>query len=755
MKKIAIIVMCSARPPLIFTLVAMLLFAGGLEAQPKTIEIELSKLPNASSPQEKIPILTSLAVAYIYRNPDSSIFYAGNLIRVSKEIRNATGEADGYRIQGMALVAQNKNRDALVPLMAAKRILDTLGSAKKTASNDAMIAQALSSLKRYEESNKILEGALEILRKENSMEGVALMLSALSNNARYQKRMLAAIELGEEAYHLLDSMGIRQNLSRISNNLSFCYEYIGNYDKAISVLLEDLADLEKANMYGEILQTKTRLVFLYVQDNQLAKGKREGNDAIKIAKDLGREDYAADIQVHLANMYSKLGETDPRYLDSAITLLESSEAIYLRLSQGENSFTSKGNVYITMHELGTVYRDKQEYGKAHLLAKESMSFFVQEADTPFICKSLQLQGNIFIRESRFDSALAAFKRMEGFVIKSSQPLNMSYCDALEGQAEAYKGLGEIDEAYAVAKRLLNVRDSLEDSGAELEKVGLQEKYENEHRDRERLEKITELKIESDERRRKLQMALLAGIFVSVICLVLVLLYRKIRKQNLRLAELHDSLESKNRSLAQSEQLVMTLNLELYHYVNNVIRRAWAYSVSALKFVETEHDKTIVSELAQRCLALADIHRTLLDLRTSGKVDMAEFVHAFASKMIEELWEEGVRPTAQYELESLMLNNTHAQAIGLLLEEFLANSFKHGSADQVNSEIRIALHAKDGQVWFIFEDGGPGIKKANLKGDTKGFGLHFVRTTVEKDLRGKVDWANGNSRIVINFPYEKA
>jgi two-component system, sensor histidine kinase PdtaS len=746
----------------LLTCILMLSVPIGVIAQSATIEVQLSQLANVHVPKDRIPILTNLAVAYLYRNPDSSIYYASDLLSTSRQTANISGEADAYRIKGMALVAMSKNRDALVPLMAAKQILDTLGNPRKAASNDAMIAQALSALNEYEESNKILEKSLETCRREKSMEGVALMLAALSSNARYQRKMLTAIELGEEAYHILDSMGIRQNLSRIGNNLSFCFEYVGNYDKAISVLLRDLPALEKGNLYGDMLQTKTRLVFLYTYDKQFEKGEREGREAIKIANDLGREDYTADVQVHLATLYRERVIEDSSYLDSAIALLESSEAIYSRLSKSGNSNTNKGNIYVAKHELGIVYRVKGDYTKAHALAEESMASFIENADTPYICNSLHLQGNIFIAESKFDSALSVFKRMEELVLESSQPLNMSFCDALEGQAEAYKGLGEIDEAYLIAKRLLNVRDSLEDSGSEFEKVGLQERYENELRDRERLGKITELKIESDDRKRKYQVALVTGVLVATICMLLFLLYRRIRKQNQKLAELQATLEARNHSLeqanaklVQSEQLVKNLNFELYHYVKNVIWKASAYARSSISFIETDNDKMIVSDLADKYRALADIHHLLLDLRTAENPDLGEFVKTFTNKVVKQLWFGDSGLAIVFDVEPMVLKDTHAQAIGLLLEEFLTNSIKHAFPDKRSAEIKVSLHLKQESVRFTYEDNGIGISKDAIEGDGRGYGMHFVSTTVEKDLKGKVEWTQGITRIVINFPYEKA
>jgi two-component sensor histidine kinase len=102
-------------------------------------------------------------------------------------------------------------------------------------------------------------------------------------------------------------------------------------------------------------------------------------------------------------------------------------------------------------------------------------------------------------------------------------------------------------------------------------------------------------------------------------------------------------------------------------------------------------------------------------------------------------------------EQIELETREATTLAILLNELLTNAVRHGLRGREAGTVRVLYGRQGSQVWVTVADDGNGLPPDFTLSKNKGLGLSIVRTLVEADLHGQVDWAGDQgARFTLLF-----
>ncbi|MFZ1727382.1 MAG: histidine kinase dimerization/phosphoacceptor domain -containing protein [Albidovulum sp.] len=157
-----------------------------------------------------------------------------------------------------------------------------------------------------------------------------------------------------------------------------------------------------------------------------------------------------------------------------------------------------------------------------------------------------------------------------------------------------------------------------------------------------------------------------------------------------------------RRALKSEEL---LRKEVDHRVKNSLQSVAGLLRLKARNAQTKEARNAL-ELAQRRIAsVADIHDMLSQADASGHVDLGQFVERFRDHV------KGSQPeyiTLTAQVSSILVSSRIASNLGIIINEFLANAFKHAFADDQPGTITLRLDRLDtGKARLVCEDDGKG------------------------------------------------
>jgi PAS domain S-box-containing protein len=176
----------------------------------------------------------------------------------------------------------------------------------------------------------------------------------------------------------------------------------------------------------------------------------------------------------------------------------------------------------------------------------------------------------------------------------------------------------------------------------------------------------------------------------------------------------------------------TLLQEIHHRVKNNLS-----VISSLFFLQSTyaHDEgtvRILKESQDRVRSIALVHEALYRSRDLGTVNLADYAKSLARQLLQTYRQPGRCIRLSTELEPVDIGIDQAVPCGLILNELITNSLKHGFQEKQTGEIRITLKAQEGGMHLleVADDG------AEFSGDTdarasSSMGLRLVRSLTQQ------------------------
>ena len=143
-------------------------------------------------------------------------------------------------------------------------------------------------------------------------------------------------------------------------------------------------------------------------------------------------------------------------------------------------------------------------------------------------------------------------------------------------------------------------------------------------------------------------------------------------------------------------------------------------------------RTVLQEMQGRIRSMALLHETLYRSADFARVDMADYLRQLATQLHRA---QNTRPGAirlQLDLAPVTLEAEQAIPCGLIVNELLTNSLKHGFPEGATGEIRIVLRTgADGRVRLEVGDTGTGLPADLEERKQRSLGLQLVSDLVRQ------------------------
>lgn len=183
------------------------------------------------------------------------------------------------------------------------------------------------------------------------------------------------------------------------------------------------------------------------------------------------------------------------------------------------------------------------------------------------------------------------------------------------------------------------------------------------------------------------------------------------------------------SLAERE----TLLEEVHHRVKNNLEVIDSLLHLQGDVLPDPRLRTVLNETSNRIHAIAGIHRLLYGSSDLANIDIDDYVRQLAAWLVEVFCINQRRVRTIVEAEAMRLDLRRAVPVGLILNELLSNSMKHGFPGSREGTIRVSLRRQGDSIELSVCDDGVGLP--NPLPD-RSLGLKLVRVLGEQ-LRGTV------------------
>lgn len=212
----------------------------------------------------------------------------------------------------------------------------------------------------------------------------------------------------------------------------------------------------------------------------------------------------------------------------------------------------------------------------------------------------------------------------------------------------------------------------------------------------------------------------------------------------------------------SRQVVNQLNLRLALKTADILRREVDHRVknsfqmvAALVRLQasatsTEEARAALNVVGGRIETLAALHEQLYSTDEDDQIDLARYVRkvvGFISR---------TRPEAievEVSSDSVKVSSQQASSIGIIINEFATNSFKHAFRGRQQGRVTFTIQhlAEEDQICLTCEDDGVGLRPSDA--GTSGLGMK-IAGAVGAQLGGTITvggGASGGARLCLRFP----
>lgn len=206
-------------------------------------------------------------------------------------------------------------------------------------------------------------------------------------------------------------------------------------------------------------------------------------------------------------------------------------------------------------------------------------------------------------------------------------------------------------------------------------------------------------------------------------------------------------EAVRASLRDKEALLK----ETHHRVkNNLALIASLMRLEAGRSLEAE-TKTVLKGMQARISSVALLNQALYQSGSYKTVQLADYLRQVATQVFRAQAPDSGAVRLALDLEPVEVETAQAIPCGLIVNELITNSLKHGFADGGGGDISVSLRrAPDGPVRIRVADSGLGLPQDFATERTTSLGLQLVGD-LTKQLRGAFDVGPGSAFAVTFTP----
>lgn len=197
------------------------------------------------------------------------------------------------------------------------------------------------------------------------------------------------------------------------------------------------------------------------------------------------------------------------------------------------------------------------------------------------------------------------------------------------------------------------------------------------------------------------------------------------------------LQSQIRAALMEKEVLLR---EVYHRVKNNLQVIQSLLKMQARSLEDERTRQALGEMAQRVYAMALVHEKLCRNTDLAAVSISAYVGEMFEGALSMQSLEADQIRLELDVENIPLSFERAVPFGLLLNELICNSLKHGFPDGRKGTISISLHRAGKGVQVKLKDDGIGLLPGFDPSLCSSMGLQ-VATSLARQLRGELTFSS--------------
>ncbi len=194
------------------------------------------------------------------------------------------------------------------------------------------------------------------------------------------------------------------------------------------------------------------------------------------------------------------------------------------------------------------------------------------------------------------------------------------------------------------------------------------------------------------------------------------------------------------SLKEKEVLLK----ELYHRTKNNMQVIRAMLAIKSAYSSDEEVKKNYLDMENRILTMSLVHQKLYQSHNLSSIDLKEYFEDLVQLLMKSYNASEERIKVSMHLEKTFALIDTAIPCGLIFNELLSNSLKHGFPDNREGEIKISLSGSNSKtIELFYSDNGVGLPEDfNFRGQNS-LGIQSIFTIAEHQLQGKASFKVNN------------
>ena len=218
-------------------------------------------------------------------------------------------------------------------------------------------------------------------------------------------------------------------------------------------------------------------------------------------------------------------------------------------------------------------------------------------------------------------------------------------------------------------------------------------------------------------------------------------------------DISDRKQAEEQLKASLEEKELLLK-EVHHRVKNNLQVISSIFSLQSQTLEDEQALAILEESQNRISSMALVHEKLYQAANLANIDFAEYIRDLTYNLLASYNVNSDWIQTEMNIESIQLNLDSAIPCGLLINELVSNSLKHGFPDQRSGTIYIFLGVKDEQAETLclkVEDDGVGLPEGFNPNKATSLGVSLI-SSLTQQLRGTLKFQNNpGASFEITFP----
>jgi two-component sensor histidine kinase len=299
-------------------------------------------------------------------------------------------------------------------------------------------------------------------------------------------------------------------------------------------------------------------------------------------------------------------------------------------------------------------------------------------------------------------------------------------------SEVYEGKFNYLKSLEYHKRFKKLNDSIEKQNLDSKFSDLEIKYQTEKKEKENLQlkadKAEQAELLAKESKRKWQLG--AGLITALLTLaIFTFYYRRNKKQ---------------------KEVIESLQKELHHRIKNNLSIIDSFIEVAKEEFDDQKFSLKLTELQNRIDSINEVHQQLYKNKDVTNLNLKNYIDTLSSNVSNSFSNTKVIIEKEVE-DNLNLNADKSFPVGLIINEFLTNSYKYAFGDD-GGKVKIKIKKTDSKYNLTLSDNGKGLPKDfNIK-TSESFGLRIIKLLAEQ-LNGSFDLNNTNG-VVLNISFPK-